>query len=300
MDVASSAISLVDASLSLLSKLKASYKEHGKHKISDGVRSIQGDLESIKEALRRGSENAEQQGILSWINNLRCIKLRIEDVMELYDLEFTGQTGGHFEGIGARVAELVDKGKRVVGPGRKICSYLKEIENLSDSAKKRADAFLPFSRGQQPCQTTRKDEEKYFCHDNEAEPVGLDASRKELVRMLSMSSATLLRVVAIASPDSELARASYENVQSKEEFTCKVWVTASSNDDDGKRLLKDMIDGLGQQKLRKRLLKDTIDRLGQQRQRGKFIRLAQILRDFLKNKRCVSSLSCPPYFILPF
>lgn len=275
-DAVSAATSLVNTSVALLDRVNKFFKKYAK--VKEDVTSLSSDMRYIKDAIRQRSKTADQDGISSWIYDLRRIKLRMEDAAEFYELKVAGRTP-RFEGV---AAELLHKGHILLEDGGTLMEYLNEITELVKQAKRNVDLYLPELKShlEKPVtsdQTTNGDDDNYHHHPKVADPVGLETQISELSQMLSDET---LKVVAVSGPhgsrNSVLAEQVYNQVI--EEFECKAWVMASQEGE--KKLLQDILEQL----ITTPQLPQTI------------IELREILGKALLRKRCVYSLKFP----LPF
>ncbi|CAL4991424.1 unnamed protein product [Urochloa decumbens] len=229
---------LIDTAVKLFSLVQASYQQV--EQVPQGVDSFRKELRSIEDAIRRNSVTAEQDGVRSWITELKDIKLRIEDCVEYYNLKVIPEHDD--PGVFREAFRYV---KIALGYQWKLAQDIEEIKKLVTDAKGRVDNYqLPQAS---PTTSTLQNNRPYH-HPNEAEPQGLETPKAELVHLLARGGdgrSRQLRVVAISglggSGKTILAKAAYNQVHDEEEFECKAWVSASN---DVNKLLADILDAL--------------------------------------------------------
>ncbi|KAJ1256841.1 hypothetical protein BS78_K286400 [Paspalum vaginatum] len=267
MEPVTSAIGLVDKSLELIGTLSEFYTKHAK--VPEGIVAIRDDLVYIDEAI------TNERRWMSWMNDLRRIKLRIEDVVEFY-VAVNKRSSLELEGLLAGVVEAK------FGTKRGLPRYLEEIQDLSKKARERAETYLrQVSQQGQAASTSSgnmEDKEEGFINEMVDGPLGLETTiYRDLLEKLR--DGTQLTVVAVSSPDarggSELAKAAYDTILHKEAFACSAWVPVtdqSHHNGGGEQLLNDILFGLGWQR---------------QEAGSSPSQLTTILKDFLKTKRYI-------------
>uniref|UniRef100_A0A0D9XU64 NB-ARC domain-containing protein n=1 Tax=Leersia perrieri TaxID=77586 RepID=A0A0D9XU64_9ORYZ len=262
------AIGLVDLAIKLFNLLDESYQQ-GKGLTAD-IDFIKKELRSIKEAIGMRSGSADQDGIRSWMADLRDICRKIENCIELYNLKVTGNKKKHDV-----IHHIKTKSART-----KLSDDIDAIRKLVEQANARVNWYHPQAQQAAAAGASGRQimtiQNSYINgaaaprHANEANPDGLDTPKAELVRLLSQGDgkAKQLRVIAIdglgGSGKTVLAKSSYEQVNG--EFDCSAWVSASDDVDD---LLTDIL-----REFREQIPQSSED-------------LGRRIRDFLQNKRYI-------------
>ncbi|KAL6890108.1 hypothetical protein ACP4OV_008871 [Aristida adscensionis] len=225
---------LVDTAVKLFNLLHESYQQF--KELPESVEFVQRELRAIEETIIKRSRNADQDGIRSWIDNLKEIRQRIEDSVDFYNYKVICEDDD--PGFWSEFYHSAQTTLR--GTKSQLISDIKAIRKLVIEAKERVASY---HQVQQTGQTVNSGT---YQHSDEAYPCGLEATKSELVHMLQEGggrSAAKLRVIAISglggSGKTILAKAAYHQV--KEKFNRKAWAEVSE-DLDKDKLLGDILD----------------------------------------------------------
>uniref|UniRef100_A0A0E0F7L7 NB-ARC domain-containing protein n=1 Tax=Oryza meridionalis TaxID=40149 RepID=A0A0E0F7L7_9ORYZ len=233
------ALGLVDIAVKLFNLLDESY-EQGKG-LAAGIDFIRRELRSIKEAISMRSGTADQEGIRSWMADLRDICRKIENCVDLYNLRVV-VVGKHRKKPGVVRDAIHHLTLRTTLARGKLSEDIEAIRKLVEQANSRVTAYHPQAQQATIHKNSSTVNNGATRHASEAHPDGLDTPKAELVRLLSQGDgkAKQLRVIAIDGPGGSgktvLAKVSYEQVN--REFDCWAWVSAS---DDVDELLADIL-----------------------------------------------------------
>ncbi|KAG8090134.1 hypothetical protein GUJ93_ZPchr0011g27957 [Zizania palustris] len=231
MDGGNPGIIGVDIVVKIFNKLHESHKRRAD--LPGRIDFIKKELRSINEAMGK----ADREGIRSWMADLRDIRLKIDNCVDLYNLRVAGCE--HEQGT---LCYRIHHMKTTFARG-KLADDIDAITKLVREARERVNTYHP-QHAAAAAQNHDHGSNGVAAHPNEAHPEGLDGPKAELVRLLAKGDgkASQLRVIVIdgfgGSGKSLLATLSYEQVSRDEEIKCKASVSASDNADD---LLRDIL-----------------------------------------------------------
>lgn len=270
---------------SLLLKLgNLAMDEYNLHKgVKKNIEALRREMESMQVALRKvgdvPSDQLDEQ-VKLWARDVRDLSYDADDVLDTFMARVDDQ-GSNSKGMVKKVAGSFGKAKArhdIADEIKDIMERAREVAARRDRYK--VDTFVArFDSGVTELATAAVDPRVYTLFRDEAELVGIDKARDDLIKALTMEAQGLpnqqLKVISVVGPGglgkTTLARLVHNRL--KPQFDCTAFVSFSSTPDI-KKVFKDMLLELDKTKY-----KDIHNLIRDERQ------LIDELGDFLNNKR---------------
>lgn len=199
--------------------------------------SIRDELESIKCFLKDAEARTEKgdlnDGVKTWVKQVREAAYHIEDVIDEYILHIAQHR--HEKGFVAFLHKISSLLKNLK-PHHEIATKIQDIKILVRDIKERSERY-GFNSSEQGSQTSA---ENATWHDprvgslfiEDGEVVGIESTRDELISWLvgGPSRRSVISVVGMGGiGKTTLAKKVYENDSVKGHFDCRVWITVSQS-----------------------------------------------------------------------
>ncbi|MCH79679.1 NBS-containing resistance-like protein [Trifolium medium] len=277
------------AVLSVLEKLSRFVVEEGASLTRAGrdLEEIKEELESIQTLLKdadrvaaddeRGGAN---EGVRTWLKQLREASFRIEDVIDEY-IMYQTQKNNH--SIFIATLQKFPVLNKYMNPLHQIASEIQDIKLLLGEIKQRSRRYQfkfesgsSSSRGSKAARFDDPPMAPYFIH--ETQPVGFEEPTEELVRWLVEKTGDLELVVVVGMGGlgkTTLAKHVFDDPLVKRHFDCRSFITVSQSYT-MTELLTDMI---------KKFCKDSNEPIPQDLQEMDGQTLITQVRQYLESKR---------------
>lgn len=199
--------------------------------------SIRDELESIKCFLKDAEARTEKgdlnDGVKTWVKQVREAAYHIEDVIDEYILHIAQHR--HEKGFVAFLHKISSLLKNLK-PHHEIATKIQDIKILVRDIKEQSERY-GFNSSEQGSRTNA---ENATWHDprggslfiEDGEVVGIESTRDELISWLvgGPSRRSVISVVGMGGiGKTTLAKKVYENDSVKGHFDCRVWITVSQS-----------------------------------------------------------------------
>ncbi|XP_059440343.1 disease resistance protein RPM1-like [Corylus avellana] len=194
---------------------------------------IRDELESIQCFLKHADREDLQDGVKTWVKQVREVAYHIEDVIDEYVLHVAQHRHQQsFIAFLHKIGHLFKKLK----PRHDIATKIQDIKISIREIKEKSERY-GFSSLEQGSSSS---ESSVTCHGprvgalfiGEDEVVGIESTRDELVSWLvgGVSKRSVISVVGMGGiGKTTLAKKVYENELVKGHFDCRVWITVSQS-----------------------------------------------------------------------
>jgi disease resistance protein RPM1 len=241
---------------------------------------IRDELESIQCFLKDADKRDLQDGVKTWVKQVREVAYHIEDVIDEYVLHMAqNRHQQRLIGFLHKIGHIFKKLKPRHDISTKIQDIKISVREIKERSERYGFRFVEQGSSSSESNVTWHDPRVGSLFIEEDEVVGIESTRDELVSWLvgEASKRSVMSVVGMGGiGKTTLAKKVYENESVKGHFDCRVWITVSQSYN-MQKILMSMIEQIYHEKTIARGQIDMIDE----------ITLISQLRKSLQQKRYV-------------
>ncbi|MQL86983.1 hypothetical protein Taro_019512 [Colocasia esculenta] len=248
-----------------------------------GARDIKDELDTIQSLLRDADagEAGRKHGFRTWVQQAREIAYDIEDVLEEFMLHFEQPRGrGGLSTFIRRSSHFL----KHLRARRRIATQIQELRSQVQTISVRMNMYNLsgcLDDSSNPGRDRSHDRHVASLFVEEAELVGIDKPREELIGWLVAGDDPSLKVISVVGMGglgkTTLVRKVYDDERVKGLFSCRAWLTVTRS-----FTIEDLLKSIIRQ-----FSEDGFEPLPEEMDAMEDIQLTAILRSYLRDKRYV-------------
>ncbi|XP_058112842.1 disease resistance protein RPM1-like [Magnolia sinica] len=188
------------------------------------VRELINEFDSIKSVLRDADARQDtDEGLKTWVKQIREVAYDVEDVLDEFMLSQAQEQQGCIDFLCILIKQFMVR--------HKTASSIRDIKTRVSKIKERKDAYSLDSTGQ-TSNSKKKDPRPKALFVEEADLVGIDVPRKELIERLVNEDSRLLTISVVGMGGlgkTTLVKKVYDDQRVKKCFETYAWITVSQS-----------------------------------------------------------------------